>query len=117
MMSIIPVEGGQYRFRYKSGDNTCHIGIFHSHIKAEALFQVDLYVEAFTPSNAIFVFICLFIFSASVSRMVRNSGKTNEDTSHLRRRTSAIIATESRGNEISLIFCLSKFQLYFYLFK
>jgi len=53
MMSIIPVEGGQYRFRYKSGDNTCHIGIFHSYIKAEALFQVDLYVEAFTPSNAI----------------------------------------------------------------
>ena len=53
MMSIIPVEGGQYRFRYKSGDHTCHIGIFHSHIKAEALFQVDLYVEAFTPANAI----------------------------------------------------------------
>jgi len=54
MVSIIPVEGGQYRFAYKSEpDGVSHLGIFHSYAAVEASFAVDLYVEALTPGNEI----------------------------------------------------------------
>ena len=54
MVSIIPVEGGQYRFAYKSeAAGVSHFGIFHSYAAVEASFAVDLYVEALTPVNEI----------------------------------------------------------------
>ena len=54
MVSIIPVEGGQYRFAYKSeAAGVSHFGIFHSYAAVEASFAVDLYVEALTPANEI----------------------------------------------------------------
>ena len=53
MVSTQPVVGGQYRFRYKIGNDSPYIGVFHSYSDVEKSFDVDLYVEAFTPSNAI----------------------------------------------------------------
>ena len=53
MASMIPVEGGQYRFAYKSDLNRNYIGVFHSYLPEESSFAVDMYVEALTPENAV----------------------------------------------------------------
>ena len=53
MASMIPVEGGQYRFAYKSDLNRNYIGVFHFYVPEESSFAVDMYVEALTPENAV----------------------------------------------------------------
>ena len=50
---IFPIEGGQYRFAYKSGLDQLYIGIFHNYDENLNSFDVDLYVEALTPSNRV----------------------------------------------------------------
>ena len=52
-MSIVPVEGGQYRFAYKSDLINSFIGVFYSYSTANATFDVDLYVQAFTPCEEV----------------------------------------------------------------
>jgi len=52
-MSMIPVEGGQYRFAYKINSSESYIGVFHSYSVADSTFDVDLYIDAFTPANAV----------------------------------------------------------------
>ena len=52
--SIVPVNGGQYRFVFKNETaGAFYIGIFHSFGAVDDSFNVDLYVEALTPGNAI----------------------------------------------------------------
>jgi len=51
MASMIPVEGGQYRFAYKCDINRRYIGVFHSYVPEESSFVVDMYVEALTPES------------------------------------------------------------------
>ena len=48
---VLPVEGGQYRFAYKTELKACYIGVFHSYAAAESSFAVDLYIEALTPAD------------------------------------------------------------------
>ena len=50
---IVPIVGGQYRFKYKSGLDQLYIGIFHTYNENYRTFDIDLYVEAFTPSNRV----------------------------------------------------------------
>jgi len=53
MASIAPVDGGQYRFAYKSDLSQLYIGVFHSYSEAESCFDVDLYIDAATPPNEV----------------------------------------------------------------
>ena len=53
MASTIPVVGGQYRFAYKNDLDQLYIGLFHTYTEATDTFDVDLYIEAFTPSNEV----------------------------------------------------------------
>jgi hypothetical protein len=50
---IVPIVGGQYRFKYKSGLGQLYIGIFHTYNENYRTFDIDLYVEALTPSNGV----------------------------------------------------------------
>ena len=50
---IVPIVGGQYRFKYKSGLDQLYIGIFHTYNENYRTFDIDLYVEALTPSNGV----------------------------------------------------------------
>ena len=53
MVSIAPVDGGQYRFAYKNDLSLLYIGVFHSYSEAESCFDVDLYIDAATPPNEV----------------------------------------------------------------
>ena len=50
---MTPIQGGQYRFIYNDEPNTTYIGVFHTFYRESSEFDVDLYVEAFTPSQNI----------------------------------------------------------------
>jgi len=53
MVTIQPAVDGQYIFRYKIGNDSPYIVVFHFYWDVGKSFHVDLYVAAFTPSNAI----------------------------------------------------------------
>lgn len=52
--TIIPVIGGQYRFKLIEGDHPpTLIGVFTHYSENENIFDIDIYVEAFTPTHEV----------------------------------------------------------------
>ena len=56
MTAIVPIVGGQYRFKLDV-DGPIHIGVFVDYLKEDededSRFLVHLYIEANTPANSV----------------------------------------------------------------